>query len=56
MSLLYVLPFFNRAMHFIFSDVGEGHRAGKAAGQDAREPHVRLHGAEPAAGKRTRAV
>lgn len=33
------------------SDVGEGHRARQAAGQDAREPHVRLHGAESAAGE-----
>lgn len=36
---------------FFCSDVGEGHRARQAAGQDAREPHVRLHGAEPAAGE-----
>lgn len=33
------------------SDVGEGHRARQAAGQDAREPHVRLHGAQPPAGE-----
>lgn len=36
---------------FFCSDVGEGHRARQAAGQDAREPHVRLHGAESAAGE-----
>lgn len=38
MLLLYV-PFKPHHAH-VFSDVGEGHRAGQAAGQDAREPHV----------------